>query len=54
MPLPVDQYTSLPSLDQMGAAKFVEIAAKYAALGKIYEVPQLLRDMAASGKKFLG
>jgi len=41
-------------VDQMGAAKFVALADKYAALGKLYEAPKLLRDMAAAGKKFFG
>jgi 3-hydroxyacyl-CoA dehydrogenase/enoyl-CoA hydratase/3-hydroxybutyryl-CoA epimerase/enoyl-CoA isomerase len=40
--------------DQMGAANFVALADKYASLGKLYEVPKLLRDMAAGGKKFFG
>lgn len=41
-------------VDQMGAAKFVEIAKKYASLGKLYQPPKLLTDLAASGKKLLG
>jgi 3-hydroxyacyl-CoA dehydrogenase/enoyl-CoA hydratase/3-hydroxybutyryl-CoA epimerase/enoyl-CoA isomerase len=41
-------------VDQTGAANFVALADKYAALGKQYEPPKLLRDMATSGKKFLG
>jgi len=41
-------------VDQMGAAAFVEMADKYASLGKLYDAPKLLRDMARSGKKFLG
>jgi len=41
-------------LDQMGVADFVALADKYAAFGKLYEAPKLLRDMAASGKKFFG
>jgi 3-hydroxyacyl-CoA dehydrogenase / enoyl-CoA hydratase / 3-hydroxybutyryl-CoA epimerase / enoyl-CoA isomerase len=41
-------------VDQMGAAAFVEMADKYASLGKLYDAPKLLRDMAKSGKKFLG
>ncbi len=40
--------------DQMGVAKFVEVARKYASLGKLYEPPKLLVELAASGKKFLG
>jgi 3-hydroxyacyl-CoA dehydrogenase/enoyl-CoA hydratase/3-hydroxybutyryl-CoA epimerase/enoyl-CoA isomerase len=39
-------------VDQMGVANFVALAQKYASLGKLYEPPKLLRDMAAAGKKF--
>ncbi len=41
-------------VDQTGAANYVAAADKLAPLGKLYEAPQLLRDMAASGKKFFG
>ena len=41
-------------VDQMGAAEFVALAGRFAALGKLYEPPRLLVDMAASGGKFLG
>ena len=41
-------------IDQTGAASFVAMADKLAPLGKLYEAPKLLRDMAASGKKFFG
>jgi 3-hydroxyacyl-CoA dehydrogenase / enoyl-CoA hydratase / 3-hydroxybutyryl-CoA epimerase / enoyl-CoA isomerase len=41
-------------VDQMGAAKFVALADRLADLGKLYDAPKLLRDMAASGKKFFG
>jgi len=41
-------------VDQMGAAEFVALAGRFAALGKLYEPPRLLVDMAASGRKFLG
>ncbi len=41
-------------VDQTGAANFVALADKYASLGKLYEAPKLLREMAASGKKFFG
>jgi 3-hydroxyacyl-CoA dehydrogenase / enoyl-CoA hydratase / 3-hydroxybutyryl-CoA epimerase / enoyl-CoA isomerase len=41
-------------VDQTGAANFVAMSDKLAPLGKLYEVPQLLRDMAASGRKFFG
>jgi 3-hydroxyacyl-CoA dehydrogenase/enoyl-CoA hydratase/3-hydroxybutyryl-CoA epimerase/enoyl-CoA isomerase len=39
-------------LDQTGAANFVALCDKHAELGKLYEAPKLLRDMAASGRKF--
>jgi len=39
-------------VDQMGVAEFVALAERYAALGKLYEAPRLLRDMAAAGRKF--
>ncbi len=39
-------------VDQAGAANFVALAQKYAGLGKLYEPPKLLLDMAAAGKKF--
>jgi len=41
-------------VDQTGVAEFVALADKYASLGKLYEAPKLLRDMAAAGKKFFG
>jgi 3-hydroxyacyl-CoA dehydrogenase/enoyl-CoA hydratase/3-hydroxybutyryl-CoA epimerase/enoyl-CoA isomerase len=41
-------------VDQMGAADFVALADKYASLGRLYDAPKLLRDMAAGGKKFFG
>jgi 3-hydroxyacyl-CoA dehydrogenase/enoyl-CoA hydratase/3-hydroxybutyryl-CoA epimerase/enoyl-CoA isomerase len=41
-------------VEQMGAADFVALADKYASLGRLYDAPKLLRDMAAGGKKFFG
>jgi 3-hydroxyacyl-CoA dehydrogenase/enoyl-CoA hydratase/3-hydroxybutyryl-CoA epimerase/enoyl-CoA isomerase len=41
-------------IDQTGVANFLATADKLAPLGKLYEAPQLLRDMAAAGKKFFG
>jgi 3-hydroxyacyl-CoA dehydrogenase/enoyl-CoA hydratase/3-hydroxybutyryl-CoA epimerase/enoyl-CoA isomerase len=41
-------------VDQMGAAGFVALADQYKSLGKLYDAPRLLRDMAAAGKKFFG
>ena len=37
-------------IDQTGVANFVAMADKYASLGKLYEAPQLLRDMAATAR----
>ena len=41
-------------VDQMGVAKYVAVCEKYASLGKAYEAPKLLRDMAAANTKFFG
>lgn len=41
-------------VDQMGAANYVALCEKYAHLGKAYEAPKLLQDMAASNKTFFG
>ena len=41
-------------VDQSGVAKFVATADRLAPLGKLYEAPPLLREMAASGRKFFG
>lgn len=39
-------------IDQMGVANYVALCDKYAYLGKAYEAPQLLRQMAEDGKTF--
>jgi 3-hydroxyacyl-CoA dehydrogenase/enoyl-CoA hydratase/3-hydroxybutyryl-CoA epimerase/enoyl-CoA isomerase len=39
-------------VDQLGAANFVATADRLAHLGKHYEAPALLRDMASSGRRF--
>jgi 3-hydroxyacyl-CoA dehydrogenase/enoyl-CoA hydratase/3-hydroxybutyryl-CoA epimerase/enoyl-CoA isomerase len=41
-------------MDQTGIDNVVALCDKYQSLGKAYEAPKLLRDMAASGKKFFG
>ena len=41
-------------IDQTGVAEYVALCDKYAHLGKAYEAPQMLRDMAANNKKFYG
>lgn len=41
-------------IDQIGVAEYVALCDKYAHLGKAYEAPQMLRDMAANHQKFYG
>ncbi len=41
-------------VDQTGIKNIVGLCDRYQSLGKVYEAPKLLRDMAASGKKFFG
>ena len=41
-------------IDQTGVAEYVALCDKYAHLGKGYEAPQMLRDMATNNKKFYG
>lgn len=41
-------------IDQVGVAEFVAKCDQYAHLGKAYDAPQMLRDMAAANKKFYG
>ncbi|RYY80397.1 MAG: fatty acid oxidation complex subunit alpha FadB [Moraxellaceae bacterium] len=41
-------------IDQTGVAEYVAKCDQYAQLGKAYEAPQMLRDMAANNKKFYG
>jgi 3-hydroxyacyl-CoA dehydrogenase/enoyl-CoA hydratase/3-hydroxybutyryl-CoA epimerase/enoyl-CoA isomerase len=41
-------------IDQTGVANFVALADRLAPLGKVYEAPKLLRDMAASNRRFFG
>lgn len=39
-------------IDQIGVANYVALCDKYAHLGKAYEAPKMLRDMAENGKSF--
>jgi 3-hydroxyacyl-CoA dehydrogenase/enoyl-CoA hydratase/3-hydroxybutyryl-CoA epimerase/enoyl-CoA isomerase len=39
-------------IDQIGIEEYVALCDKYAALGKAYQAPQLLRDMAHQQQKF--
>ncbi|MFH4680444.1 fatty acid oxidation complex subunit alpha FadB [Vibrio diabolicus] len=41
-------------LDSVGIAEYVEMAKQYAELGAMYQVPQMLIDMAAKGESFYG
>ncbi|MGR5268867.1 fatty acid oxidation complex subunit alpha FadB [Vibrio astriarenae] len=41
-------------LDSIGIAEYVAMAKEYAELGAMYQVPQLLKDMAAKGTTFYG
>ncbi|MHA3084022.1 fatty acid oxidation complex subunit alpha FadB [Acinetobacter sp. ANC 5383] len=41
-------------IDQTSVAEYVALCNTYAHLGKAYEAPQLLRDMAENNKKFYG
>ncbi|WP_353171485.1 fatty acid oxidation complex subunit alpha FadB [Acinetobacter rudis] len=41
-------------IDQTGVAEYVALCNKYAHLGKAYEAPQMLREMAENNKKFYG
>lgn len=39
-------------IDQVGVKEFMALCDKYAHLGKAYEAPQMLREMAQRGKSF--
>lgn len=41
-------------LDQMGLAQFCEIAAKYEALGPLYQPTRKMKQMAAAGETYFG
>ncbi|WP_045371858.1 fatty acid oxidation complex subunit alpha FadB [Vibrio campbellii] len=41
-------------LDSVGIAEFVAMAKQYSELGAMYQVPQMLIDMAAKGESFYG
>ncbi|WP_038875134.1 fatty acid oxidation complex subunit alpha FadB [Vibrio jasicida] len=41
-------------LDSVGIAEFVSMAKQYSELGAMYQVPQMLIDMAAKGESFYG
>lgn len=41
-------------LDSVGIAEYVEMAKQHAELGAMYQLPQMLIDMAAKGESFYG
>lgn len=41
-------------LDSVGIAEYVEMAKQHAELGAMYQIPQMLIDMAAKGESFYG
>ncbi|GAA5648134.1 fatty acid oxidation complex subunit alpha FadB [Vibrio proteolyticus] len=41
-------------LDSLGISNYIEMAKQYASLGAMYQVPQLLLDMAANNQSFYG
>ena len=43
---------ALRYIDQTGLNDYVALCDRYAHLGKAYEAPQILRDMAAKGETF--
>ncbi|CAM5199234.1 fatty acid oxidation complex subunit alpha FadB [Oligella ureolytica] len=43
---------ALRHIDQTGLNEYVALCDRYAHLGKAYEAPQILRDMAAKGETF--
>ena len=51
---PVFRGGALRHIDSIGVKEFVALCDQYAHLGKLYEAPQLLKDMAANGQSFFG
>jgi 3-hydroxyacyl-CoA dehydrogenase/enoyl-CoA hydratase/3-hydroxybutyryl-CoA epimerase/enoyl-CoA isomerase len=43
---------ALRYIDQTGLKEYVALCDRYAHLGKAYEAPQILRDMAANEQRF--
>lgn len=43
---------ALRYIDQTGLKEYVALCDRYAHLGKVYEAPQILREMAAKGERF--
>lgn len=51
---PVFRGGAIRYIDQLGVAAFCELADRYAALGKLYQVTDSLRSMAANKHSFFG
>ena len=51
---PVFRGGAMRHIDSIGAKEFVALCDQYAHLGKLYEAPQMLKDMAANGQSFFG
>ncbi len=51
---PVFRGGAMRHIDSIGVKEFVALCDQYAHLGKLYEAPQMLKDMAASGQSFFG
>jgi len=51
---PVFRGGAVRHIDSIGVKEFVALCEQYAHLGKLYEAPQMLKDMAASGQSFFG
>ncbi len=51
---PVFRGGAMRHIDSIGVKEFVALCEQYAHLGKLYEAPQMLKDMAANGQSFFG
>jgi 3-hydroxyacyl-CoA dehydrogenase/enoyl-CoA hydratase/3-hydroxybutyryl-CoA epimerase/enoyl-CoA isomerase len=51
---PVFRGGAMRHIDSIGVQEFVALCEQYAHLGKLYEAPQMLKDMAANGQSFFG
>ena len=49
---PVFRGGAMRHIDSVGVKEFVALCDQYAHLGKLYEAPQMLKDMAANGQSF--
>lgn len=51
---PVFRGGAMRHIDSIGVVEFIALCEQYAHLGKLYEAPQMLKDMAANGQSFFG